>query len=122
MVLLGIVGIWYMLALLTIAARACPPGIEAAAYGLVLAAIDLGGTLGEKIGSSIFDHYGGVGRPVDSWHSLLTIGFLLSGLAALFIPFLPSWARSRQTLREQREVAVSGPGAAAAEEQSGRIG
>ena len=51
-------GIMYTLSLFTLAARACPPHIEGTIYGLVISAIGLAGTLGEKVGSTLYDFYG----------------------------------------------------------------
>jgi MFS family permease len=97
----------YNLCLLTIAARACPPGIEGAIYGLVIAAITLGGTLGEKIGSTIYDYFGPAHHytTTHGWFSLLWVGFGFTVIAVVFIPFLPAWAKSKEPLRPRSKEA-----------------
>lgn len=89
-------GIVYSLCLYTLAARACPPQIAGTIYGLFMAAILLAGTLGEKVGSSLYDHYGPA-----SYHSIAYGWFALNGWglaltipAGLLIFFLPAWAKS----------------------------
>lgn len=108
----ALLGTFYGLALYTLAARACPPGIEGTVYGLVLAAIALGGTLGDKIGAGIFDHFGGASPAsqmaaiAHGWRMLCVWGFGLTVLAALFIPFLPAWTKSREPLSARPEPAA----------------
>jgi predicted MFS family arabinose efflux permease len=100
----GVVYGWYLLGLLTIGARVCPPGIEGTVYGLVYAAQFLGGTLSDKLGSTVYDRFGGAhGHPAQGWHALLIAAIAFSALAALFIPFLPAWARSRSPLGALKE-------------------
>jgi predicted MFS family arabinose efflux permease len=98
----------YTLCLLTLAARACPPGIEGTVYGLVIAAIGLAGTLGEKLGSSIYDHFGPASQHTTThgWFALLWLGFGFTVIAVVLIPFLPAWARSKEPLRPREK----GPG------------
>lgn len=99
----SVLGMLYTLCLFTLAARATPPGIEGTVYGLVIAAINLGGTLGDWIGATIFGHFGGNSQTsaaiAHGWFGLLWSGFALTLLAAVFIPFLPAWTRSREPLR-----------------------
>ncbi len=97
----GLIGYIYTLSLITLAARACPPRIEATVYGLFLGAQTLGFTVSEKIGSSIYDAYGpkrGFSL-AHGWHVLLWAGFLTTLLAVALIPFLPSWTKSNEPLR-----------------------
>jgi MFS family permease len=95
------VGSLYNLCLFTLAARACPPGIEGTIYGLVISAIALGGSLGEKIGSSIYDYFGPAHHHTTAhgWFALLWFGFAFTVAAIVFIPFLPAWTRSNEPLR-----------------------
>lgn len=92
-------GTIYTLALLTLAARATPRGVEGTVYGLVMAAISLAGTLGEKIGATIFTDFGPPHYSViHGWYVLQGVGFAFTVIAAIFIPFLPAWARSKEPL------------------------
>lgn len=86
----------YMLCLYTLAARACPPGIEGAIYGLVLASISLANNLSEILGASIYDRYGPASHHAIAfgWHALLWFGFAFTAVAVVFIPFLPKWTKS----------------------------
>jgi Na+/melibiose symporter-like transporter len=96
----AIVGMIYNLCLVTLAARACPPKIEGAIYGLVLSAIALAGAFGEKLGSAMYDYFGPASHHsiVHGWYSLLIWGFVFTALAVVFIPFLPKWTKSREPL------------------------
>ncbi len=96
----ALVSVLYALCLNTLAARACPPGIEGTVYGLVMAAIELGGTLSEKFGGTLYDYFGPLNRAHHytiqhgwSWSLWVGLGFTL--FAALFIPFLPSAAKTK---------------------------
>lgn len=103
----GLVYGWYLLGLLRLGARACPPGIEGTVYGLVLAAQFLGSTLSDKIGGTIYGHFGGSsGHPEQGWHALLVTAIVFSALAAVFLPFLPAWARSRTPIGTMKETAM----------------
>ena len=97
----GVLGIIYTLCLFTLAARACPPGIEGTVYGLVISAISLSGALGEWVGDNIFDKLGGTQNLtiVHAWHESLIIGLLVTIPAVIFIPFLPKWTRSNELLK-----------------------
>lgn len=98
-VVASIFGMVYNLALLTLAARATPKGVEGTVYGLVMAAIYLAGALGDLIGSSIFTAFGPPHHSVATgWFGLLWFGFGFTVIAAIFIPFLPAWARSKEPL------------------------
>jgi len=95
---------WYLLGLLTIGAKICPPGIEGTIYGLVYAAQFLAGTLSDKLGSTVYDAFGGMhGHPAEGWRALLIAGIVFSALAVFFIPFLPAWARSGEPMAAQNE-------------------
>jgi MFS family permease len=103
---LGFTGYVYTLSLITLGARACPAGIEAAVYGLVNGAMSLGGTISNKIGSTIYDAFGPMhGHSLtNGWHATLWSGLALSLAGIVFIPFLPSWTRSSEPLRSLRSV------------------
>ncbi len=103
--LFALIGTIYSLCLYTLAGRACPVGVEGVVYGLVLAAIALGGTLGEKLGGTLYDAFGPASHHsvAHGWLSLLWWGFGLTVLAAGFIPFLPAWARSGERLSAAKE-------------------
>jgi hypothetical protein len=96
-------GLIYGLCLNTLAARACPPGIEGAVYGLVMAAIALGGGVTNQFGSWLYDFFGPVNQAhhysaTHGWDWSIYIGFGFTLMAGLFLPFLPAWARSREPL------------------------
>ncbi|BDI32441.1 hypothetical protein CCAX7_44920 [Capsulimonas corticalis] len=98
----SVLGGWYLLALLGLGARACPPKIEATVYGMVYAAQFLGSTLGGKLGGSIYDAFGGAQHHYRAgWEAVCWAGALFSLLGALFIPFLPKWARSARPMGEK---------------------
>ena len=102
----GAIGIIYTLCLFTLAARACPPGIEGTVYGLVISSISLAGALGEKIGDSIFDALGGMNNltTLHAWHESLIIGLVVTLPAVIFIPFLPKWTKSNERLKPKLET------------------
>ena len=93
-------GTIYGLCLYTLAGRACPVGAEGAVYGLVLSAIALGGTLGDKLGGNLYDMFGPASHHsvTHGWTTMLWFGFGFTVIAAGFIPFLPAWARSGERL------------------------
>ncbi len=99
----ALTGTIYGLCLYTLAGRACPVGAEGVVYGLVLSAIALGGTLGDKLGGTLYDLFG-PNNPAHhysvahGWTSMLWFGFGFTALAAGFIPFLPAWAKSSERL------------------------
>ena len=94
-------GIVYGLCLNTIAARACPPGIEGTVYGLVMAAIALAGNLCGLLGNWIYDFYGPAHHHsvTYGWNASLIFGLLFTVPAGLLIPFLPADLKSRKSLR-----------------------
>jgi len=97
----SLVGVLYALCLSMLAAKACPPGIEGTVYGLVMAAIQLGGVLSEKFGGVLYDYFGPLNQAhhytiQHGWNSALWIGLGFTLLAVVFIPFLPEWARSKR--------------------------
>ncbi len=96
------IGIIYHLCLVTLAARACPPGIEGTIYALVLATIAFAGALSEKIGSALYDYFGPAhGHSiVHGWVYGQWAGFAFTVVAFVLIPFLPAWTRSREPLGE----------------------
>jgi len=101
--LVALSGTIYGLCLYTLAGRACPVGAEGAVYGLVLSAIALGGTLGDKLGGTLYDTFGPTNPAhhysiTHGWVSMLWFGFGFTVLAAGLIPFLPAWARSGKRL------------------------
>lgn len=95
----GVTGILYGVFLNTLAARACPPGIEGTIYGLVLAAEAIAGVLSNKFGAWLYDYFG-PGNPhhhytvAHGWMVANQIGLLFTLCAIIFIPFLPRWTRS----------------------------
>ena len=103
---LSFFGIVYTLCLFTLAARACPPKIEGTIYGLVIAAIGLAGTLGEKVGSTLYDHYGPASHhsAAYGWFALNGWGLALTIPAGLLIFWLPRWAKSMQPMAAKPEV------------------
>ncbi len=96
----ALTGTIYGLCLYTLAGRACPIGAEGVVYGLVLSAIALGGTLGDKLGGNLYDMFGPANHysVVHGWNTMLWFGFGFTVIAAGFIPFLPAWARSGERL------------------------
>ena len=96
----GTIGMIYNLCLMTLAARACPPKIEGTIYGLVIATIGLAGSLGEKLGSTMYDYFGPQSHHsiAHGWYATLWCGFGFTILAGLIIPFLPAWAKSNEPL------------------------
>lgn len=100
-------GIIYTLSLMTLAARACPPHIEGTIYGLFVSALGLAGTLGEKVGGTLYDAYGPHSghSTAHAWYALNGWGLALTIPAALLILLLPAWAKSRQPLAAKAEAA-----------------
>ena len=98
--LVALSGVLYSLCLYSLAGRACPVGAEGVVFGLVLSAIALGGTLGEKLGGTLYDAFGPLHHHsvAHGWTSMLWFGLGFTVLAAVFIPFLPGWARSGERL------------------------
>jgi MFS family permease len=106
------VGVIYGLCLNTLGARACPPGIEGAVYGLVMAAIALGGALTNEFGSWLYDFFGPVNRAhhysvIHGWDWSLYIGLAFTLMAGFLIPFLPPWTRSHEPLQPVAETAAA---------------
>jgi MFS family permease len=100
----GAVSVIYSLCLNTIAARACPPGIEGAIYGLVMAAIALGAGLTNQFGSWLYDFFGPANKAhhysvIHGWNWSIYIGEVFTLAAGFLIPYLPDWARSREPLQ-----------------------
>ncbi len=98
--LVALSGTIYGLCLYTLAGRACPVGAEGAVYGLVLSAIALGGTLGDKLGGTLYDIFGPSSHHsvTYGWNAMLWFGLGFTVIAAGLIPFLPAWARSGERL------------------------
>lgn len=94
------VGIIYGLCLNTLAARACPPGLEGTIYGLVMAAIALAGALSGAFGNWIYDYFGPAHHHTITygWNASLWFGLAFTLAAGLLIPFMPAWTRSRRPL------------------------
>ena len=99
-------GIIYALSLYTLAARACPAYIEGTIYGLVISAIGLAGTLGDKAGGTLYDLYGPHSghSTAYGWYALNGWGLALTVPAALLILLLPAWAKSREPLSSKPET------------------
>ena len=107
--LVALTGTVYGLCLYTLAGRACPVGAEGVVYGLVLSAIALGGTLGDKLGGTLYDLFGPGNHAhhysvAHGWTSMLWFGFGFTVLAAGFIPFLPAWAKSGERLNAKPDT------------------
>ena len=104
-------GIVYVLCLYTLAARACPPQIAGTIYGLFMAAITLAGTLGEKVGGTLYDFSGPASHhsAAYGWFALNGWGLALTLPAGLLIFFLPAWAKSRtpETAPPAREAGLA---------------
>ena len=98
--LVALTGTIYGLCLYTLAGRACPVGAEGVVYGLVLSAIALGGTLGDKLGGNLYDLFGPASHHsvTHGWTTMLWFGLGFTVIAAGFIPFLPAWAKSGERL------------------------
>lgn len=97
------IGTWYSLCLSTLAARACPPGVERTVYGLVMSAIAIAGVLSDKIGGSMYDYFGPLNTAhhwtiTHGWDYSLWVGLAFTLVGFVFIPFLPAWAKSREPL------------------------
>ncbi len=103
--LVALTGTIYGLCLYTLAGRACPVGAEGVIYGLVLSAIALGGTLGDKLGGNLYDMFGPANHHsvTHGWTTMLWFGFGFTVIAAGFIPFLPAWAKSGERLNAAME-------------------
>ncbi len=88
----------------TLAARASPPGVEGAVYGLMQAALSLSLVLCDKFGSALYDWFGPAhGHTVaHGWFSALWFGFGFTLLAVFFVPFLPAWAKSGRAETAQK--------------------
>jgi MFS family permease len=99
-------GIIYGLCLNTIAARACPPGIEGTIYGLAMAAIALAGNLCGLLGNWIYDYFGPLHHHsvTYGWNASLIFGLLFTLPAGLLIPFLPAELKSWQPLQKATDV------------------
>jgi MFS family permease len=104
----GFFGIIGSFSLVTLAARACPPGIEGTIYALFIASIGLASTVSDKISSSLYDFYGPAHHHsvVYGWHMMTWWGFGLTALAAGLILLMPAWTRSRLPLSAKPEVAA----------------
>jgi MFS family permease len=105
------VGVLYGLCLNTLAARACPPGVEGAVYGLVLSAIAFAGVLSNWIGGKAYDFLGPLNSAhhwtyTHSWVYSQWFGLAFTLVGFVFIPFLPAWARSREPAGTPRAEAA----------------
>lgn len=100
-------GVIYGLCLNTIAARACPPGIEGTVYGLVMASIALATNLCGLLGNWIYDFFGPANHHsvTYGWNASLIFGLLFTLPAGLLIPFLPAELKSRKPLQQMKETA-----------------
>lgn len=109
----SIAGILVNLSISTIAARACPPRIEAMVFGLVMAASTLGGALSNKIGASLYVDFSASagGNLTHGWDALLLIGMAAALLCAFFLPFLPPWTKSRFPLQPRPDQPIPDPAA-----------
>lgn len=101
----GAIGLLYGFCLNTLAARLCPPGIEGAIFGLVSATIVLAGALSEKFGGFLYVYFGPENKAhhytiQHGWTTSLLIGLGFTLAGAVFIPFLPTWTRSRLPMKD----------------------
>ena len=104
-------GVWYSLCLSTLAARACPPGVEGTVYGLIMSAIAVAGVLSDKIGGNMYDYFGPLNTAhhwtiTHGWDYSLWVGLAFTLVGFVFIPFLPAWAKSREPLGGARPAPV----------------
>lgn len=86
--------------------------MEGAVYGLVMSAIAIAGVLSDKIGGNMYDYFGPLNTAhhwtiTHGWDYSLWVGLAFTLVGFVFIPFLPSWAKSREPL--------GGPGGPGAE-------
>ncbi len=108
----NLVGIIYGLCLNTLAARACPKGLEGTIYGLVMATIAIAGNLCGALGNAIYDFYGPASGHsiVNGWNMSNWFGLGFTIVGGIFIPFMPAWTRSRRPLSENTSMHDSGSG------------
>lgn len=95
----------------TLAARACPPDVEAAVYGLMQSVVALSLTLCDRFGSALYDFFGPANHAhhystAHGWFCALWSGFAFTACAVFFLPFLPDWARSNRPLESPPEPAL----------------
>ena len=102
----SVLGGWFLLALLAVGARACPPRAEATFYAMVYAMQFLGNALSTKLGSAIYDAYGGAHHELlRGWTAMLWAGTLIPIASIAFLPFLPAWTRTAAPLTPEPEEA-----------------
>jgi MFS family permease len=92
----------------TLAARACPPDIEATVFGVMQAVMTLSLSLCDKFGSALYDFFGPANKAhhytaAHGWFSALWFGFGFTLLGIFFIPFLPTWAKHNRPPGENAE-------------------
>lgn len=97
------IGLWYGLCLNTLAARACPPGVEGTIYGLVMSIIAIAGALCGVLGGKLYDFFGPLNHAhhwsiTHGWVCSLWFGLAFTLVGFVFIPFLPKWAKSHEPL------------------------
>ena len=90
-----------LLGVMTLAARSCPLRAEAVVFGAMMAMTALGNNVSEFFGSAIYTHFSHGHHFAHGWSNMIISGMIYGASIALFIPFLPAWARSKQTLVEQ---------------------
>ncbi len=99
----GVFNSWYGLCMAVLAARVCLRRIEGTVYALYGAASAMGYQIGNKTGSLLYDHFGANHQIAHGWHAMLWVAMGTTALAAVFIPFMPAWARSRKNLKALAE-------------------
>ena len=111
----AIIGAVYAACLYTLAARVCPRGVEAVIYGVFSSAMAFSSQLSEKIGASIYDHFGPAAHfsLVHGWRYSCFYGFWFTVPAVILIPLLPKWTRSRKLVGELTDEDVEPTRAAA---------
>ncbi len=109
----SIIGALYNVCLFTLAARMCPKKLEGVIYGLVMSAIVFASMLSELLGAKLYDYYGpqNIAHHYSlqhGWQWSCWFGFAFTLFSVVFIPFLPSWTRSRKLVGELTDEDIEG--------------
>src|SRR5207244_2572774 len=79
-VVFGAVSMIMQLAFLDLAAKACPPHVEATFFALLMSVFNLGVQLAENVGARLYDHLG--------YAPLVLIGAAMTALTWLLVPLV----------------------------------